>query len=135
MVANVVHSLAVGPRSTISRILWAVELSRPLEGSSRSRICGLVTTSMPMDTRFRWPPERPLLTSWSDTSPRPSPRMTLSTSSRRSRRSPSSGAASLPDDCGSHGSACPVSLVRRSAWKAMFSRTERRVCMTSSCGT
>mmetsp|Transcript_38532 Transcript_38532/g.120330 ORF Transcript_38532/g.120330 Transcript_38532/m.120330 type:complete len:100 (+) Transcript_38532:1571-1870(+) len=61
MVEKVVHRSEAAQRSTISRIRCAVEASRPVDGSSKSRTLGLATSSMPMDARFLWPPERPSL--------------------------------------------------------------------------
>mmetsp|Transcript_56190 Transcript_56190/g.142411 ORF Transcript_56190/g.142411 Transcript_56190/m.142411 type:complete len:83 (-) Transcript_56190:8-256(-) len=62
MVAKVVHCSVLAWCITISKMRWEVDASRPLEGSSSRSTRGLVTISMPIDTRFRCPPDRPLFT-------------------------------------------------------------------------
>mmetsp|Transcript_57251 Transcript_57251/g.167554 ORF Transcript_57251/g.167554 Transcript_57251/m.167554 type:complete len:115 (-) Transcript_57251:393-737(-) len=79
MVEKVVHcSEAAHPRTT-SSMRCAVAASRPVDGSSKSRILGFDTSSMPIEARFRWPPERPSLMARSATCARPSPSMIAST--------------------------------------------------------
>mmetsp|Transcript_51473 Transcript_51473/g.119646 ORF Transcript_51473/g.119646 Transcript_51473/m.119646 type:complete len:244 (+) Transcript_51473:1679-2410(+) len=142
MVEKVVQPSVPAFCRTMSRTRCAVEASRPVDGSSSNRMRGLDTISIPMDTRLRCPPERPSLTIRLATCARPSPVMTASTRERSSwppsPAVPGTNISSVEPDLAAAGRGkwdAALACNRSSAWKRMFSRTVRAVCMTSSCGT
>mmetsp|Transcript_14844 Transcript_14844/g.42781 ORF Transcript_14844/g.42781 Transcript_14844/m.42781 type:complete len:216 (+) Transcript_14844:969-1616(+) len=129
IVANVVHCFSRASFATSSTMRWAVAESKPVVGSSSIKTRGWATTSMPMDTRFRCPPERPSLTMRSLVAAKPRPSTTAST--RLETRS-----LSLCRVVVAMSTPCSDLLANRSrAWNRMFSETVRDVCITSSCGT
>mmetsp|Transcript_50827 Transcript_50827/g.135655 ORF Transcript_50827/g.135655 Transcript_50827/m.135655 type:complete len:110 (+) Transcript_50827:1498-1827(+) len=87
MTAMVVQPRSLDACEKLCTTLCDVVESRPLVGSSRKRRCGSATRAMPIETRFRCPPDTPRVLSspmrvfLSTGSLKPSISTTLSTSS------------------------------------------------------